>query len=383
MKTLKNIVVFQILTISGSNVFFVDNAKFFTPIFILTSYILYKLSNNRGGRWNTNVLLIIIIWYIVNTYIFHGNVKTNLCLSLSCSIIGTYFVVSSFDFHEFRTILLKELVWLSIISIIVQIGYDYWGLPSTSYSSTGKAMWLIFTVGHGYHRLSSIFWEPGLYQIVIIYTLCLFTDEFRFHSVETIIKRFLVLFIAMLMTKSTMGYLSTFIFLAGVLLSRPKRKGRLPILFFVLLPILIGMLFLLLQTEAVQSKIDQKDSEIASTSYYIRLNDNIGLLSMIMERPIDGFGIDTSDYIKANDSLDIQTASNGWLKEAAMNGVPCLLFFVYLVYKGVARMKNTVSVVLIMLCLLISQCNEYIIAFPYLLMYVFKFKSYMIENAKS
>ena len=86
-----------------------------------------------------------------------------------------------FDFENFRFKLLKYLAYLSFISIIVQVWHDYFGLGSTFVNIPGNDGWAMslyfFNTEWGENRLASIFWEPGQYQIVLIFVMGLFYKE--------------------------------------------------------------------------------------------------------------------------------------------------------------------------------------------------------------
>lgn len=169
-----------------------------------------------------------------------------------------------------------------------------------------------------------------------------------------------------------MAYLCFFALLGYIYIRYNTDKSKL-----YLMPLYVGVItvaaLFLWQTDAIQNKLSQRDSEIGSTSYYIRLNDNISLLTMSLERPFVGYGVDTPEYEQRNRSLDNLSASNGWLFASATNGVLYLLIVLLLLYKGIKRLPNSISHWLILSILIITQCNEYMICMPYIFMYILRY----------
>ena len=99
-----------------------------------------------------------------------------------------------------------------------------------------------------------------------------------------------------------------------------------------------------------------------------------------MANPLFGLGSSSKELkreLMLNDSL---TSSTGWLRTSASYGIPILFFLLYFMYKGLRRMKLGVPSVCLLVVLIISQMNEYYTFFPYLFLYIFKFKSYSKPN---
>lgn len=180
------------------------------------------------------------------------------------------------------------------------------------------------------------------------------------------------------MTGSTTGYLTFMYYLLLIVLYSTSKKQikYLPIysLFF------IGVSFLVFNSSAIQEKLEQKDSTATNTSYAIRLNNTIGCYNITMANPLFGLGSSSKELkreLMLNDSL---TSSTGWLRTSASYGIPILFFLLYFMYKGLRRMKLGVPSVCLLVVLIISQMNEYYTFFPYLFLYIFKFKSYSKPN---
>ena len=372
---LKKLVIILFITESGSQLFYKELGFIFIPLFLAFSFLLFYRENKfYVDRYNWLVMCFIVLWNLINNYLIHGNVGTNLVFSMVLTAVASFFTISSFDFYEFREKLLKYLSVLSLLSIVIQLWHDIFGISIGMPSEDTFLSFYIFNTDWGENRLASIFWEPGMYQIVLFFTLCLFTDEFKdLKNWKFIFKKFGILFLALIYTKSTMAYLCFFALLGYIYIRYNTDKTKI-----YLMPLYVGVIavaaLFLWQTDAIQKKLSQRDSEIGSTSYYIRLNDNISLLTMSMERPFVGYGVDTPEYEQRNRSLDNLSASNGWLFASATNGVIYLLIVLSVLYKGIKRLPNPISHWLILFVLIITQCNEYMICMPYLFMYILRYK---------
>lgn len=375
IKILKKIVVILMILVSGSQFFFKDYGSIFIPLFVLFSFVFFIKAGGRMDRGNIFFLLLVVFWLLFNNYVIHGGVNTNIVFSCVLLMMGSFFAISSFNYYEFRNLLLKYMTYLSALSIVIQLLHDNsFDIPSVSKDGIHLSF-LFFNTEWDEGRLSSIFWEPGMYQIVIMFTLCLFVDEFRrLNKTWFIVKKYGILLLALVLTKSTMGYIVFAIFLLFLLIdsSLYKKKSLLIPISFVF----ISLGILMWRSTAIQDKVAQNESQVATTSLVIRMNDNLSLLQMTTERPWVGYGMDTRDYDNRNKSLDNLSASNGWLNASACNGILYLLLFLSFLYKGLKRQNNCKYPFLFFIVLVLSQCNEYLITFPYMFMYIFRFNNY-------
>lgn len=371
---LKNTNVFFMLLVCGSQLFFKEYGIVTIPLYAMTGcWLFMRERKGMADLWNFRIVCVVILWNIVNNYVLHSNVQTNIVFSSLLCIIGAFFTISSFDFFEFRDILFKQLKFITVISIIVQLWHDFIGGEPGRVSEESYLSFYIFNTEWGQSRLASIYWEPGMYQIVIMYVLAFFTDEFKdAQNWKQNLKKYGIFIVALLYTQSTMGYICLFLLFVTIFVQNNKVQRKV-----FLWPVYIGVVaavgLVLWSSEAVQKKVMQRESEVETSSYYIRLNDNISLATMTMERPFVGYGMDTSEYQIRNESLNNLSASNGWLYTSATNGIPYLLLILFFIYKGIKRQENAMAPAVVMSILLISQCNEYIVFFPYTFMYIFKF----------
>lgn len=375
-KRLEHLLAIEYIVLSGSIIIGMQYAGISKFIFILTS-ILFFITSYKDDCWRKNfnynlkTLLLLCSWVLVNCILINPS-EIHSFINFIAYPTFAFLTIPFMSFKRFRNLLLKYLNILSLISIIVQLLHNKHVLPAYPVvidSLRYDVSLYFFNTGWGGNRLSSIYWEPGQYQIVIFYVLCLFTDELiKLHHWRSIIKRFGVLFIALTMTYSTTGYISFITLFAGVLLySKIKTFNKVVLLF----PIGIIAIYNIIYSSTIQDKMIT-----SHVSYNTRINDNIACLNISIENPIFGLGINTENIRRKFLLYDNQTSSNGWLYTSASLGFPYIIIIFILMYKNIKRMKPGIHPVFIFLVLLISQCNEFRIVFPYLWMYIFRYRKY-------
>lgn len=348
-------------------------------VFLLTCMMHVYTSHKKfsPSRINLRSLFFIVIWVLSCTYIFGQGAHDLTWTSYVIFALGIFVVASIVDFDRFRNLLLRYLVWLTIVSIIVQIGHDYLGIfPAQMYiDSTGEPRYLslgLFTTEWGENRLASFFWEPGQYQIVILYVLVLFADEWSdITALRKSIRKFGVLIIALIMTLSTTAYL-----MLGLVVLTIMIRGSQMYIKFIPVFLLLGVFatYSLYSSDAVQNKVEQSENEAMESSYTIRLADNIGCLMVTLEDPLTGFGPGSDEMAERLLSEGSTSSSNGWLYGSAQLGIPYILFLWVCIWRNLKRVSHQTNRVLLFLILLLSQANEAVIFFPYTFMYVFSFK---------
>jgi len=85
-------------------------------------------------------------------------------------------------------------------------------------------------------------------------------------------------------------------------------------------------IFLLLwNSDAVQKKIAQGEVN-EENSFNIRMADNLALLTMVGNKPVFGYGAGTKSAEDAKNKFGSISQSNGWLRSAAENGTPYVLY---------------------------------------------------------
>lgn len=379
-KFLENLVVIEFIVCSGSIRFQCASPKMCLVVFLVTCFLFFIFK--RGTKkinfiFNFKIISIITLWVFVNTHILHADKIDNSYFDYIFYLIGSGLAITVLDFENFRCKLLKYFAYLSLISIMVQIWHDYFGLGSNFVNIPGNDGWAMslyfFNTEWGENRLASIFWEPGQYQIVIIFIMGLFYKEILDPStLKPYLRYLLILAIALIMTISTSGYIAFGLLISGAIVH--SSYGRKHIYLLPFLSVLALSIFLLLwNSDAVQKKIAQGEVNEVN-SFNIRMADNLALLMMIENKPIFGYGSGTKSAEDAKNKFGSISQSNGWLRSAAENGTPYVLYIITLIYLGIKRRIHIVSASLFLLfALILSQSGEGNTFFPYTYVYIFKY----------
>lgn len=386
MKLFKELYVLELILFSGGVVFNGTYPRSCLIIWVLTTALL--LIKEKPNKNNILICIGISLWILLVQFVFVRGSFDNKYVSYLLYMAGGLGLFS-FTLAEFRSKMLKWMKIIAFFSIIAQIGYDILSFPSyTHYDDGGSSFticMLFFNVAWAsgdtiLHRLSSVFWEPGQYQILITFTLCLFIDEIAdFKNFKIWFKKFGVLIVAMLLTQSTMGYLVLMLIIAiSFIFSRKRTSKKQPSLkkhivsLFTFCIIAVGIFFMW-NSSVIQDKLAQGDSNY-DNSYNIRMADNFACLIAALESPIYGQGIETAQLQSRLSALGNFTASNGWLLSAASLGFVYVAIILVIMYMRINEMQQNVPTLAVLGVLFLAQCNESVMYFPYLYIYVYHFK---------
>lgn len=392
MKSINNsekIGAFVFLLLSGSYAFVDIKYVIMYLIISLIIFISNKGYINSHFKLNLKITIILAFWATFTTQILRDDAIDNTFMLYVLYPIANFFLLSSYNFGNFRKAVLVVLSYILGASIIVHFLYMFHLISAEFDSEAYKFIaFKVFNVHNGddaflempmcdYYRFSSIYGEPGQLGCVLIYVLVLFTDKIRqlIYTPLQLFKQFGTIFAAIVLSCSTTTYLCIAIYFVGLLIfdkSKRKQNILIYILSFAVILILSVSIF---QSRVVSDKFNQKNSK-EDTSYSIRMADNLACLEMTKDYPLFGLGRNTKEQHKFFLSRDNRTSSNGWLLASASFGILYLFYFIYILYKGIRRMKFKVSSLFLLAVLVFQQCNEAAIFLPYVFLYIFAFKNY-------
>lgn len=376
-KILRNILPLEFLLFSGALRFSESYPRSCMLIFLLTSYWVYKKGKHKNSI-NKPIIIFIIVWTFYNHLFINNDINSNFYLVNILYPLGAYFAISSFSLNEFKQYLLKYLTLISAISIVIHLSHVYLHLPSTLTNIGDKTYGLngyFFNTDWGENRLASIYWEPGQYQIIILFTLCLFANELSdFNKIFENFKRFGIIIAALLLSTSTTGYIAFMVLILGIILFSPQNKKYKIIIPLSILTSVFAIYFIW-NSDVVQDKLNQANEQNDKTSFAIRYMDNYALLKIIEDSPITGVGIETKTFSNLSYKYGNLTSSNGWLWTGATNGSVYLLIILLCIFRNLKKMNFKIPIIFIYLTILISQANEYGTFYPMLYIYIFQFSN--------
>lgn len=292
-------------------------------------------------------------------------------------LISTILILSSSQYKVFRKIFLNTILILVVLSLFFYILYFLGLIHGRIYTTSYNVNFEIYLF-HVFHearnglppRLSGIFWEPGIYQMLL--NICLLLNTDLLNKSSRIRNRKLklgLIVLAIILTFSTTGYIVLGTILIGLTINKAKNSFR-----FKILAIFVIFLFWIVITTStvITSKFSMDNG-----SFMVRINDFDALLSIITENPILGSGINTEKYLRLANKYGLTPAqSAGILLRTAQLGIIWLVAFFYSLIKEKKKRRialPSMFYILIFICLGIGEPLMYA---PFMLINVLPFKSY-------
>lgn len=372
---------FLMLFASGSVYGFTFHAIFVVYAFLFYSVYLYSKRKIRcRNSRNIAILSIIVSYLCFNYFIINNNHPTppnQIIVNVSFAI-GAFFFISSVSYDRFKQCILKSVSILAGLSVIVFFAVQTRLLPIELIAKGTKiyTMSLFHCVGWEggiFDRLAGIYWEPGAYQIVLNLVLLLFLSDFvqgNLHKIDRY--RLIIILVASILTRSTAGYLVLGLLSIAYMYLRVKYVKKTNIWKLALVGIIVfSSISYLLNSDVVTNKLAQQGTQ--DTSYEIRAADNLAMVTMITNRPIFGYGLDTREGATINMLLDNKTSSNGILANCSTWGVPYVLFLLLLVYMNIKKMNTNLPVIVVFFFYLIINTFEVFLHYPLMYMFIFTF----------
>lgn len=360
-------------------------------IWLVTCFTAFLNSEKefRIDEWLIGVIPVLFLmgWMLFSTVVI--NIFSDFFfLSYLLFPVGMVISLYSFDFYKVRDCLLRLLSLIMLVSIIVHIGYNLEIIPAELDGDADKTLAMslyFFNVGWGSFenipltRFSSIYWEPGQCQIVIMYVLVLFSDDIQNHiyDIAYLLKKYGILLLSILLTGSTTGYIVFALFVSGLLLFNGNMLNQRRILPIFLSAILaIGVFTFFYLSDVVQSKLELSESLSDENSYAIRMADNIACFTVAIEHPVFGMGVNSAELNAELETYGNTTASNGWLFSAAQMGFVYIIVMFVAMCMNLRKMNFGILTIVPLIILILSQANEYATYLPITWIYCCPFGTY-------
>lgn len=336
------IAITMMLLMSGTIYFYILHGNIFISLYFLFGvfFYIYK-SKIKVNKTNTTFIIFWILYFIINYFIVNTNHTAGIIpgVIILMITIGSYCIVSKLKYSVFKCLILRIVALLAFVSIIHFILYEI-GLLSPQYiESDDGFFYMSFLHRHIDGRLSGMYWEPGAYQIILNFTLVLYSrDMANSHTTRNEKYMLYTIILASLLTGSTTSYFVLCILVASyVIITYRNNVITAKFLFRLLFLMFAGIvaIAIMLKSSTVQDKLAQEGYE--NSSYEIRMNDNLALLQMIEENPLTGWGISTKEYSMRSKQLDNRTASNGPLVFTVYYGIIVTAIFFAVMYKNIKQ----------------------------------------------
>lgn len=304
----------------------------------------------------------------------------------------TYLIVPLFSYNYFKltTFLDFKEKWLDITAVISLWSIISFSLfifdifdPQTIMMGDHKFDLLFgINIRASESRLCGVSFEPGVFQILLIYTLLMWVKNIRFWYFTNLTKiKLLICVVALLTTQSTMGYLGLIVVFGAIVASGGYVKRhfqKVIVLFMLFLP----LTYIIYTSSIVQDKLNESDG---NESYSIRIIDTMASWRMIEDSPILGNGIGKR-WANIAESYGNITNSNGVLNMISRLGVFWIVFYSYYAIKSCRKNRYDIIPIYYVLAVLIPLLNEDIAYTPLAFIFVSEFKKYprnkLIQNVQ-
>lgn len=319
---------------SGSYLYDAYYLLFFalSALYIMACYIRHSgIFNSFFKTYGFYFITLTFVNILVNG--LGSNMFINYCISPAL----VYSLCCTMNFENFRK---RWLDVISIISVWAIIGFVLFqiGFPPTSVAMGNMTVHHVIGISMRVeeNRLCGLSFEPGVFQILLIYTILMWIDRIRIMQLSRFEKLQLFLcLVALLATQSSMGYFGLIAVLGGLVIT-PKFSKVYGYKGIFVLALIIAASFYLYTSPIIQNKLNEEDGNM---SFTIRMMDTMSVWQIFTEHPLFGAGVETPLWKSLADSYGNVTNSNGNLNMMSRLGIFWLIGFVVALYKNGKRLK--------------------------------------------
>lgn len=374
IKVVEYSAVIMTIISTGTAFFFLYHVGFTLLMLLLSAFSICIYNNFRfSPNFFTYTYSILII---LNTAVYGYEM---VIIGDIIFLISSVLIYNSLNYNTFRKAYLNILLVICIISLSLYILFIFSIITPPLYGDAkegthGHYIYAFHAFGGGqwglFQGLAGLFWEPGIFQLIINTCLIHNLDLFEFRS--NIRKRKLKLFIlilTILLTRSTTGYLVLGLIILGIVFYKSKRSKKFKILS-------IFFIFLFWIFISITPVITEK-FESDNPSLLVRSNDMIALLQALWERPLIGVGVFSELFEQISFKYGMtKSLSPGLLLQSVQFGILWLLAYYYSALKEYKnRMLKIPKVIFLIILTFLGLCEP--LAFsPIILSYAIPFKSY-------
>ena len=367
-----------LILLTSKSFYFLYAPTIFVILFFCFS-VIYKELHQSTFKSNSSIKFIIILYiiYIINGF-FHNSFRPTFFIFP----LATFFKISNISFNSFIIKFFNLAFLIALVSIITYLALLFNIIsPTTTLIATDQSsLWNFYGFNfispdswYFKHRNSGIYHEPGAFQIILNFALLFsLTTRSSYENISHYHKKFIVILIALVLTKSTNAYISTTLIMLYKFKDNIKRNKHL---FFPLFFLSILLVYYIITSDTITDKFTNRDNE--KSSFFIRASDNFACLKMFAENPLIGVG-NGSLYQSLSYKFSNLTASNGILAEMARLGIFWFILYFTYFFKGIKKLaQNNKKFIFFFafICILVLA-NEDMMGYPIAYIMIFHFKNY-------
>ena len=330
--------------IAGGAVIGIAYSRITDPLFLIAT-IIYLFVFCKGSLRNNidfKIWIILVLFYFANFLIFLNespNVSAYFVYVIrmtACMVFCNCFSLDEFKHYFHRTVYAVSLISLLAYVVILNINYKQYLIYMNDLPMFGIFNCKAIPTG----RNSSIFWEPGAYQIYINLALLFHFDEKAFSKEAFLSFETVILIISLITTFSTSGYFAFSIVVIWLIIKNwntLKIRNRL-IMTVPMMIVITIIIYVIFSSSAVVDKI-----HVRNMSYIRRRADFRNSIDAIIKSPLYGYGIGTDAYYRMIKAHNLYANSVGLFASSLNLGIVyATLFLVGLLIRGLRNFKNII-----------------------------------------
>ena len=361
--SLEYIVMFLLLCISGNPLFVHSNIEYLYIVSVVLIYFVCVLKNRRLTSSKLTFWLVFSCLLFLFQYVSLEHTSVAADINFIARLCIAFFTASFFG-YKFREVYRRVIVFICAMSLIFfMLGLLTKGGFGLRFGRYDTILFYNSIVGT-YTRNSGMFWEPGAFQGYIMIVFLLYSDNLTLLWKNNKIGC-IIMFITLLTTKSTTGYISFAIFIVSTLIVNKRLNMLYKVILLVGCIVAAGYIWNLdfMGEKIMQEYEDAMEIESGDISWS-RFGVMMIDIENIARHPIIGNGfMGISRYGIIGEYMT--GMGNGLSGAVNMFGIPFMVIFFIYMYKNLSYIKQINRIVfLITIALLLS--GEYFLNYPFL-----------------
>lgn len=342
-KSLKSFLMILFIISSGS-VIGIAYSRITDTIFLSIAAIMFffcgkgALCNKRASK----LWLVTVVFYFVNFIIFlNDSPNISAYFVYVMRMTACMLLCNTLTLAEFKHLFHRAVYFISVISLIafvIILNTNY--KEYIVYMNDLPVLGVFNCKAIPTRRNSSIFWEPGAYQLFINLALLFHLEEKNFTKKAIISLETILLVVSLITTVSTSGYFAfAFVVLYGIIKNWDSMNKRNKVLAIMpMIAVASVAIFMILTSSAVVDKF-----QVRNMSFIRRQADVYNSLEAIGDSPVYGYGIGTNAYYRMTEAHSLHSNSIGVFASALNLGtIYSFLFLFGLLHKGFNDYKSII-----------------------------------------
>lgn len=333
-------------------------------VFLYLNDVTIKWKINENAKKNMIQMIVTYIFlFICQYFVFGWNTFPGIVNHICKFIIGAGYIAYLGD--RFRIVFFKTMFYLCLISLLFWILQQFGGGIGGLQFSLGKTIWIYcYREDHDIVRNCGFFWEPGaMGGYIALLTLLFFNDISELY--HTYKWKCIVIFVALLSTQSTGGYMSFGLIMICYFAVSMRSKWK-----YIILPLFISFaLYVYNNLEFLSGKVNGQNEKTEDLAWGDFNSTRSGTLFFdlyyIVKHPLIGNGLhertrlaDHQYLVSMFESGEEAFGGNGFSDTIAKWGLIFCFMYGLLFFKTNKELdaKRKLSFLLLLCVILQGEC---------------------------